>query len=73
MAAMIAQRAMGVQAKPAARTAPRAIPALKSMPLRPAAKQVGAGGGVRAILRHWGVVRGRAAAAVPCCCRQWWC
>jgi len=42
MASMIAQRAMGVQVRPAVRAAPRAIPALKAMPLKPAAKQVSA-------------------------------
>lgn len=40
MASLSMQRAVGVQPRAAARLAPRAIPALKGLPLRPAAKQV---------------------------------
>jgi hypothetical protein len=44
MASMIAQRPLGVQLRAAPRAVPRAIPALKAMPVRPAAKTVRPGG-----------------------------
>lgn len=40
MASMIAQRCAGVQLKATPRVAPRAIPALRALPVKPGAKQV---------------------------------